>query len=111
MRSVEHIKITNGRARGVVLEGGEEIDASVVISNLTPQLTFLRLMRRERTAAGFLWMRIRKYRSEGTSCKINLALDGLPNFQRIARRARPAASRDHAHLPVARIRGARLGRR
>ena len=50
---VEHIKIANGRARGVVLEGGEEIDAEMVISNLTPQLTFLHLIGFERAAGRF----------------------------------------------------------
>jgi phytoene dehydrogenase-like protein len=77
--SVEHIKIKNGRARGVVLEGGEEIDAELVISNLTPNLTFLHLIERRDLPSEFL-ASIRKYRSEGTSCKINLALSGLPNF-------------------------------
>jgi phytoene dehydrogenase-like protein len=77
---VDHIKITNGRARGVVLEGGEEIDANIVISNLTPQLTFLHLIESSELPPDFL-QAIRKYRSEGTSCKINLALDGLPNFR------------------------------
>jgi phytoene dehydrogenase-like protein len=77
---VAHIKIANGRARGVVLEGGEEIDASLVISNLTPQLTFLHLIESRDLPADFLGA-IRKYRSEGTSCKINLALSGLPNFR------------------------------
>jgi phytoene dehydrogenase-like protein len=76
---VDHIKIANGRARGVVLEGGEEIDANMVISNLTPQLTFLHLIDSSALPEDFLDA-IRKYRSEGTSCKINLALNGLPNF-------------------------------
>jgi len=78
--SVDHIKIKNGRARGVVLEGGEEIDSEIVISNLTPQLTFLHLIDRD-TLPGDFVDSIRKYRSEGTSCKINLALSGLPNFR------------------------------
>jgi phytoene dehydrogenase-like protein len=78
--SVDHIKIKNGRARGVVLEGGEEIDSELVISNLTPQLTFLRLIDSD-TLPGDFVDSIRKYRSEGTSCKINLALSGLPNFR------------------------------
>jgi phytoene dehydrogenase-like protein len=78
--SVDHIKIANGRARGVVLEGGEEIDANIVISNLTPQLTFLHLTDSSDLPPDFLDA-IRKYRSEGTSCKINLALNGLPNFR------------------------------
>jgi phytoene dehydrogenase-like protein len=77
---VDHIKIANGRARGVVLEGGEEIDANIVISNLTPQLTFLHLIESSELPPDFL-QAIRKYRSEGTSCKINLALNGLPNFR------------------------------
>src|SRR5580704_3709836 len=69
---VEHIKITNGRARGVVLERGEEIDAEIVISNLTPQLTFLQLIDSNALPNDFVDA-IRKYRSEGTSCTINLA--------------------------------------
>ena len=77
---VDFIKVANGRARGVVLEGGEEIDAGMVISNLTPQLTFLRLIESSELPGDFLDA-IRKYRSEGTSCKINLALNGLPNFR------------------------------
>ncbi len=77
---VEHVKIANGRARGVVLESGEEIDAEVVISNLTPQLTFLHLVDSNALPGDFVDA-IRKYRSEGTSCKINLAIDGLPNFR------------------------------
>jgi phytoene dehydrogenase-like protein len=82
--NVEHIKIVNGRARGVVLgsekDGGEEIDAPLVVSNLTPQLTFLHLIESRDLPSDFLGG-IRKYRSEGTSCKINLALNGLPNFR------------------------------
>ena len=77
---VAYIKIANGRARGVVLESGEEIDSNVVISNLTPQLTFLHLVDPEALPGDFLGS-IRKYRSEGTSCKINLAIDGLPDFR------------------------------
>ena len=64
----------------MALESGEEIDANIVISNLTPQLTFLRLIESSALPPDFLDS-IRKYRSEGTSCKINLALNGLPNFR------------------------------
>jgi phytoene dehydrogenase-like protein len=77
---VSQIEVVNGRARGVVLESGEEIDTSTVISNLTPQLTFLQLVDEDALPEDFLHA-IRRYRSEGTSCKINLALDGLPNFR------------------------------
>ena len=77
---VEAILVENGRARGVAVEGGEEINAPVVASNLTPHSTFLNLIDARELAPEFLDA-IRKYRSEGTSCKINLALSGLPNFR------------------------------
>ncbi|MGA2599631.1 MAG: NAD(P)/FAD-dependent oxidoreductase [Bryobacteraceae bacterium] len=78
--AVERIKIRNGRAYGVALQGGEEIDAPVIASNLTPHVTFLNLIEAGHLAPDFL-NGIRKFRSEGTSCKINLALSGLPNFR------------------------------
>jgi phytoene dehydrogenase-like protein len=77
---VERIRILDGRVRGVVLEGGEEIEATTVASNLTPHATFLSLIEPAALRPDFL-DDIRKYRSEGTSCKINLALDGLPDFR------------------------------
>jgi phytoene dehydrogenase-like protein len=79
---VTQIKVSNGRAKGVVLESGEEIETSMVISNLTPQLTFLRLVDSQELPEDFADS-IRRYRSEGTSCKINLALDGLPDFRAV----------------------------
>src|SRR5581483_9745182 len=42
--SVEHVLVRAGRVRGVVLQGGEEILAKVVVSNLDPVVTFLRLV-------------------------------------------------------------------
>jgi phytoene dehydrogenase-like protein len=64
----------------VVLEGGEEIEAGIVVSNLDPRATFLRLVDERELDAAFL-AAIRRYRSEGTSLKINLALSGLPDFR------------------------------
>ena len=77
---VKSIRVENGRVRGVVLESGEEIEAAIVASNLTPQTTFLHLIDPRELPADLLDS-IRKFRSEGTSCKINLALDGLPDFR------------------------------
>ena len=77
---VSKLRVSGGRVRGVLLEGGEEITADVVASNLTPQLTFLQLAEARELPDDFV-AAIRKYRSEGTSCKINLALNGLPNFR------------------------------
>ncbi|HUQ92275.1 MAG TPA: NAD(P)/FAD-dependent oxidoreductase [Bryobacteraceae bacterium] len=76
---VSRIQVREGRAQGVVLESGEEIASPVIASNLDPKLTFLRLLE-ERHLPGDFVAQIRRYRSEGTSCKINLALSGLPDF-------------------------------
>jgi phytoene dehydrogenase-like protein len=76
---VENIRVENGRAKSVVLADGEEIEADVIASNLTPQLTFLRLLDERDLPADFV-AGMRRYRSEGTSCKMNLALSGLPDF-------------------------------
>ncbi len=77
---VQSIKIENGRARGVVLRNGEEFDAPLIASNLDPKRTFLNLIDRRHLDADFLDL-IHKYRCEGTSIKINLAVSALPNFR------------------------------
>lgn len=80
LAGVERIQVSNGRVKGVVLEGGEEIQADIVASNATPQSTFLRLLDGALLPPDFV-AQIKRYRSEGTSCKINLALSGLPVFR------------------------------
>jgi len=76
---VSSVLVRGGRACGVVLENGDEIEASQVASNLDPKLTFLRLVEERHLPAEFVGA-IRHFRIEGTSCKINLALNGLPEF-------------------------------
>ena len=76
---VAKVLVRDGRARGVVLENGEEIEAATVASNLDPKLTFLRLLDPKDLDEEFV-RSIRNFRIEGTSCKINLALNGLPEF-------------------------------
>jgi phytoene dehydrogenase-like protein len=76
---VEKIVVRQGRAQGVVLQGGEEIAGKVVASNLDPKKTFLDLLNPADLDPEFLHG-IRQFRSEGTSLKMNLALRGLPQF-------------------------------
>jgi phytoene dehydrogenase-like protein len=78
--AVEKILVRGGRACGVALAGGEEIEAPLVASNLDPHITFLRLLGASDLPADFV-QAIRRFRIEGTSCKINLALNGLPEFR------------------------------
>jgi phytoene dehydrogenase-like protein len=77
--AVEKILVENGGAAGVALVGGEEIRARIVASNLDPRRTFLHLVQEAELPAEFI-AGIRRFRSEGTSLKINLALRGLPEF-------------------------------
>ena len=77
---VSKVLIRHGRAAGVALENGDEVEAGAVVSNLDPKATFLRLVDGCDLESDFV-KAIRHYRSEGTSCKINLALNGLPEFK------------------------------
>ena len=77
---VAKILVKNGRATGVVLRNGDEIGAKIVASNCDPKRTFLQLMD-ERDVPEDLLKGIRQFRSEGTSCKINLALNDVPQFK------------------------------
>jgi len=77
---VAKILTERGRACGVVLENGEEIKASVVASNLDPKRTFLKLVDSKELPADFV-AGIQRFRVEGTSLKMNLALRGLPDFK------------------------------
>jgi phytoene dehydrogenase-like protein len=76
---VARILMKNGTARGVVLENGDEITAKVVASSLDPRLTFLRMVGQEHLPEEFV-QDIGRYKFRGSSGKVNLALDGLPNF-------------------------------
>jgi phytoene dehydrogenase-like protein len=107
---VSRVLIRDGRAYGVVLENGDEIHAPIVARISIPKLTFLKLLDPKDLDPEFR-AAIEHYRVEGTSLKMNLALDGLPDFTALPGSARPAARRDHAHLPFHRLRGASLGRR
>ena len=77
---VEKILTQHGKAAGVVLVDGEEIHAPVVASNLDPKRTFLKLLDAAGLPGDFV-AGIERFRSEGTSLKMNLALDGLPEFK------------------------------
>ena len=77
---VTKILIKDQRATGVVLASGEEISCRVVISGVDPKKTFLKMVGGEHLENEFA-AAIRAIKMEGCSMKINLALDGLPNFR------------------------------
>ncbi len=76
---VVRIQIREGAATGVVLASGEEVPAAVVVSGVDPRRTLLGLVDPLHLEPGFA-SKIGHIRMPGTLAKINLALDGLPNF-------------------------------
>ena len=76
---IERILVKDGVAAGVVLQGGEEIRSKVVISSVDPHLTFLKMVGAEHLDDEFTTA-IRRYKLRGSSGKVNLALDRVPEF-------------------------------
>jgi phytoene dehydrogenase-like protein len=79
---VARVLVRDGRAVGVALADGSEIEARAVVSNADPRRTFLNLVDPVELDPTFL-TRARNYRSAGTMAKINLALSALPVFPAI----------------------------
>jgi len=77
--AIERIKVKDGRAGGVVMKGGSEIDARVVVSSVDPHRTFLKMIEPGVLDDDFLG-EVRRYKLRGSSGKVNLALDALPDF-------------------------------
>jgi phytoene dehydrogenase-like protein len=77
--TVDRIVVKGGRATGVVLETGEEIEASTILSSLDSRLTFLRLLDGGTLEPSFE-DEVRRFKFRGSSGKVNLAVDRLPDF-------------------------------
>jgi phytoene dehydrogenase-like protein len=78
--SVARILVNCGAAQGVVLESGEEIHADLVSSSVDPRLTFLKFIESRELPSEFL-EEVQRYKFRGSSGKVNLALDALPDFK------------------------------
>jgi phytoene dehydrogenase-like protein len=76
---VTKICTRSGAVTGVVLEGGEELDAPIVVTTTHPAISFLRLIDREALPADFV-SDIERWKSRSGTVKVNLALDRLPVF-------------------------------
>jgi phytoene dehydrogenase-like protein len=77
--SVGQIRTRGQRAVGVALDNGDELDADLVLSSLDPRTTFLRMLDARELPTEFADS-VRRYRLRGSSGKVNLALDALPQF-------------------------------
>ncbi len=77
---VGKILVKEGRATGVVLQSGDEIAANVISSSVDPHLTFEKFLEPSELPADFL-EGVRRYKFRGSSGKVNIALDALPEFK------------------------------
>jgi len=77
--TVQKILVRDGRAEGVVLEGGEELRAPVVVTACHPHITFLRQLDRSELPSEFIHD-IEHWSSRSGVVKINLAVSELPSL-------------------------------
>jgi phytoene dehydrogenase-like protein len=78
--AIAQIIVKNGKAKGVVLASGDEIYADIISSSVDPRLTFVKMIEKGNLPDDFL-EEINRYKFRGSSGKVNLALDALPNFK------------------------------
>ena len=76
---VDKIIVKNGKATGVALENGEEINAKLVVSSMDVKRTFLKCMDKSDLPEDF-YNRVENFKARGSSGKLNIALDGMPEF-------------------------------
>src|SRR5262244_3406614 len=77
---IAKIIVKNNRAQGVALENGDEIYGDVISSSVDPRLTFIKFLEEKQLPGEFL-EDVRRYKFRGSSGKVNIALDALPDFK------------------------------
>ncbi len=95
--AVESISVEDSGVTGVVLEGGELLDARTVLSGLAPRTTLKQLCDPTHLEPSYL-NEIDNIRYRGVTAKLNLALSELPDFR--ARPGREAAAHHRAVIHV-----------
>ena len=73
------VLLKGNKATGVVLEDGRELRAKAVVSGVDPHRTFLKLVGKEHLPDDLVTS-INRYRMRGSSGKVNVALDKIPEF-------------------------------
>ncbi len=76
---VEKVLTRAGEATGVVLSDGEEVRGRTIVSNADVKRTFLKLIEEKDLPERFVH-RVRHFKMRGSSGKLNIALDSLPEF-------------------------------
>ncbi len=77
---IARILVKHGRATGIVLRNGEELHGEIISSSVDPHQTFRKMLALDELPGEFL-DQLRQYKFRGSSGKVNLALDALPDFK------------------------------
>ena len=76
---VSEVLTRNGRATGVALSNGDVYKADTIVSNADVKRTFLKLVNENDLPDRFV-KQVRNFKMRGSSGKVNIALDSLPEF-------------------------------
>jgi phytoene dehydrogenase-like protein len=83
--AVSRVITAQGKVSGVALDDGTEFYADIVVSSLDPRRTFLELVE-QRELPTDLVDAVTRFRFQGTSAKVNFALDGVPRYPALGER-------------------------
>src|SRR5579884_3835353 len=78
--AVAKVIVKGGRAVGVALTNGDEIYGRVISSSVDPRHTFIEFIDNGNLPNDFV-DEVKRYKFRGSSGKVNLALDALPDFK------------------------------
>ena len=76
---VDQFIVSDGRVKGVALENGDTYYAPIVASNMDVKRTFLKHVERSALPGDFVTA-VERFKTRGSSGKINIALDAVPDF-------------------------------
>jgi phytoene dehydrogenase-like protein len=77
---VAQILVKDGKAVGVATTSGDEFYAPIISSSVDPNLTFIKMIEAKHLPEDFR-AEVTRYKYRGSSGKVNLALDALPDFK------------------------------
>ncbi len=84
---VSRVIVKNGKTTGVVLHNGDDLYADTIVSALDPKRTFLDIMDANDLPEDVV-SKAQNFKIRGSSGKLNIALDGLPSFNGLAKNSR-----------------------
>lgn len=90
--AVSQIIVDSGKAKGVLLESGEQITANIIASNVNPALLFGSMVDHKHLPTDFS-RRIKHYKNGSGTFRMNVALKELPKFTCLQGQSR--ATTDH----------------